>query len=78
MSPEPRYALREGQGTSEPEKVSYIKPLSSEQMKVILEFVVKSAQTETEMKRSMYTNWIAIIAAVISACTAIFVAILKK
>jgi len=66
-----RYALRGGGDTSEPEKVSYIEPLATDRMELLIEFVLQMAEHEKTDARNFATNWIAVVASVLSAFAAI-------
>lgn len=66
-----RYALREGGDTSEPDKVSYIKPLETDRMELLINFVLQMAEHEKSDARNSATNWVAVIAAVVSALAAL-------
>jgi hypothetical protein len=72
-----RYAQYEAKKGEEPETVSYIAPVSVEKLRLLLDFVLKMAEHEKESTRSWATNGIAAVAAVLSAATAIWVAVLK-
>ncbi len=72
-----RYAQREGGDTAEPEQISHIAPLSDDRIKLLVDFVRTSASEEVESSRRLWAIWVAACAAVVSAATAILVAILK-
>jgi len=70
-----RYAQREGGDTRDPEEVSYIEPLSTEKLSLLLDFVLKMAGHEKIDIRTRITGIVAILAAILSAATAVFVAL---
>jgi hypothetical protein len=72
-----RYAQREGADTEDPEEISYIAPLSPERLKLLIDFVVQSAEAERASRRAWVTNTISMCAAIIAAIAAITVAVLK-
>ena len=72
-----RYAQREGKDTVEPDKVSYIEPLSTNKISLLLEFVQNMAEHENLDQRLWRQNSVAVAAAVVSAVTAVIVAIIK-
>lgn len=69
-----RYAQRGGEDTSEPEKISYIEPLSTEQLRLIIDFVQQSAEAERAGRRAWITNTVSTLAAFVAAGAAIFAA----
>ncbi|MBC8037900.1 MAG: hypothetical protein H7X89_11865 [Rhizobiales bacterium] len=72
-----RYAQREGGDTKEPEQISYIAPLDGDRIRLLVDFVRASASDEVESRRRLWAVWIAAGAAVVSALTAILVALLS-
>lgn len=72
-----RYALREGEDTNEPDEVSYIKPLETGQVEMLLNFVVKMVEYEKSDTRARWSSWIAVGAAIVSAGAAIIVAVVS-
>ena len=72
-----RYAQREGGDTSEPEQISYIAPLGDERIKLLVDFVRTLASEEVESRRRLWGIWVSTGAAVVSAVTAILVALMK-
>lgn len=72
-----RYAQREGGDTSEPEKISYIEPLTTENINLLLDFVLKMTEHEKTDKRVNITSGLAVSAAIVSAAAAILVAFQK-
>jgi hypothetical protein len=72
-----RYAQREGEGTVDPEQVSYIEPLSPERLELVLNFVLQMAEQETRERHNRTTNYVAVGAAIVSAATAIIVAVIS-
>lgn len=73
-----RYAQRESADTSDPEEVSYIEPLSTERLRLIIEFVQQSAEAERSGRRAWIANTISVVAAVIAAGAAVFVVVIKN
>ena len=71
-----RYALREGGSTSDPEQVSYITPLSTDQLKLLIDFVQQSAEAERTGRIALISNTIAVAAAIVAAGAAIATALL--
>ena len=71
-----RYAQRDHQGKPD-QRVSYIPPLETEKIRLLQDFVLKSAEDERIRKRTIIGNGIAAGAAVVSAVTAIVVALMK-
>lgn len=72
-----RYAQREGGDTEDPDRISYIKPLSPERLQLIINFVTQSAEAERASRRAWVTNSISMSAAIIAAVAAVAVAVLK-
>jgi hypothetical protein len=70
-----RYAQRDHYGQRE--EVTDIVPLDTEKIRIIYDFIHKSAEDERTRWRAMVGNSIAVTAAVISALTAVVVAYLK-
>lgn len=73
-----RYAQRDGVDTSDPDQISYIAPLSSERLELIINFVTQSADAEHASRRAWVTNSISMTAAIIAAVSALAVAVLKE
>jgi hypothetical protein len=73
-----RYAQREGGNTVEPEQVSYIAPLTTDKLQMLVDFVKHAAEREQEMSLRMLSNGIAVLAALVSAASAIFIAFAKS
>ena len=71
-----RYAKRPDYGA--PEKGTQIDPISPQEIETILEFVLRAVQMERDSVRAKWTNWIAVLAAVASAMTAIIVAVIMN
>ena len=71
-----RYAQREGGGTSDPDQVSYIEPLSNERLKLLIDFVLQSAEEERAGKRATVSNSISVAAAIVAAIAAIIASII--
>ncbi len=72
-----RYAQREGSDTAEPEKISYIKPLETDKIQLLLDFVLKMTEHEKIDSRTEATQNLSKIAITVSSLTAIFVAVTK-
>lgn len=70
-----RYALRTDYGQKE--ESTDILPLKTEEVRLIYDFVLKSADDEKARHRMFIGNSIAVGAAIVSAATAILVAYLK-
>jgi hypothetical protein len=70
-----RYALRTEYGPVE--RSTKIPPLPVESVKLAYDFILRSADDERSARRTFVGNTIAVTAAVVSAFTAIIVAILK-
>jgi hypothetical protein len=71
-----RYALR--QDFTRKEYRSLIPPLPPEMIKLIYDFILKSADDERSRRRSLASNSIAVTAAIVSAFTAIYVATIRE
>jgi len=72
-----RYVQREGGDTADPEEVSFIDPLTTERLKLIIDFIQRAAEAERSGRRSWITNSISVAAAIIAAAAAIFVSFIK-
>jgi hypothetical protein len=72
-----RYAQREGGDTADPDQISYIAPLSSERLQLVINFVTQSAEAERAGRRAWITNSISMFAAIIAAGSAVTVAVIK-
>jgi hypothetical protein len=70
-----RYAQKKGGDTSDPEEVSYIKPLDVEKLKLVVDFVVHAAEHEHTVMQTRRTNAAAVAAALISSVAAIAAAV---
>lgn len=69
-----RYAQREGDSTGDPEQTSYIAPIDSEKLKLLLDFILKMTEHEKTDHRTRWSNALAIVTAIFSAITSILVA----
>jgi hypothetical protein len=72
-----RYAQKEGGDTSDPEEVSYIAPLGTDKLQLLINFVVQSAEQEIATRRARLTSGVAIVAAIIAAAAAVVAALLR-
>ncbi|QQP88763.1 hypothetical protein IGS68_22540 [Skermanella sp. TT6] len=72
-----RYAQKEGGDVNDPEEVSYIEPLDTNKLQLLITFVLQSAEQERTSRRAFTTNFISIAAAIIAATAAVTTAILK-
>lgn len=63
-----RYALRDGGDTQEPNKISYIEPMTTDRIELLINFVLNMAEHEKSDIRNKSSNMIAVIASVLSAC----------
>jgi hypothetical protein len=79
-----RYAQRDGGDVKDPDQQSYIRPLVPDQLKVIIDFVLKMAEHEVrrvEQQQSrinnLRANFVAVGAATIAAIAAIIAAVLR-
>ena len=72
-----RYAQREGEDTRDPEQVSYIKPLDTEKMKMLLEFVHRMTEQEKAGRRGWFANIVSIVAVIVSASAVVIAATIK-
>jgi len=72
-----RYAQRD-QKDKPDQRISYIPPLANDDIRLLHEFVLKSAEAEKARGLALITNGIAAAAAVVSAGTAILVAYLTS
>ena len=72
-----RYAQREGGDIGDPEQISYIAPLPTERLKLIIDFVVHSAEAERASRRAWVVNTVSMTAAIVAATAAVTVALLK-
>lgn len=72
-----RYAQRKDGETEQLPQVSHFPVLSEAQLLSLIEFLVKLSSVETTLHTSRRTAEIAVVAAVISAFTAIVVALVK-
>jgi hypothetical protein len=78
-----RYAQRDGGDVRDPDQQSYIKPLAPDQLKVIIDFVLKMAEQEARqieqqqsLRNNLRANFVAVGAAMIAATAAIIAALL--
>ena len=72
-----RYAQRKDGDTDHPPKVSYFPVLSEDQVISLIEFLVRLSSLETTVRSSKRGIYIAVLASIVSAATAIIVAVLK-
>lgn len=72
-----RYAQKDGK-TPPDARISYIEPLSTDKLRLLQEFVLRSAEDERAGRRAVIGNSIAVTAAVISAAAAVYVGFLKN
>lgn len=72
-----RYALRRGSDLGEAERVIDVPPLSREQLKMVLDFVQQSAESERLTGRTLLTGSISSFAALVAAGAAITAALMK-
>ena len=72
-----RYAQREGGEIEEPKQASYIAPLNKDKLDLLITFILKMTEHEKFDKRGKLTSGIAMAAALLSAATAVVVALLK-
>ena len=68
-----RYAQKKGGDISDPEEVSYIDPLDTDKLQLLITFVTHSAEQEMATRRA----WVTVVAAIIAATSAILTALLK-
>jgi MbtH protein len=72
-----RYAHKD-HGTQPDARISYIEPLSTDKLRLLQEFVLKSAEDERAGKRAIIGYSIAVTAAIISAIAALYAALLNE
>jgi hypothetical protein len=70
-----RYALRKGTDIDEREKVIDVPPLTADQLKLVLDFVVGMAEAERVTDRTFWSGLVSVAAAVIAAGVAVFASI---
>lgn len=68
-----RYAQREGGDTADPSKLSYIRELDREHIKMLIDFVSQSSEREKAGRRA----WTTVTSAIIAAASALIVALIK-
>jgi hypothetical protein len=66
-----RCAQKEGDDTSDPEEVSYITPLETDKLQLLINFVTHSAEQEMATRRAWLTSGVAVAAAIIAAIGAV-------
>ena len=72
-----RYSQRKGGKTSEPRRVSHIPPLSAEQLRMLLDYVLHAAEAEARGDSAQKTNFITLMASSVAALAAITAAVLS-
>jgi hypothetical protein len=60
-----------------PSRSLSIEPLSPERLELVLNFVLQMAEQETRERHNRTTNYVAVGAAIVSAATAIIVAVIS-
>jgi hypothetical protein len=73
-----RYAQRRDGDTEHPPQVSAFPVLSESQVIALIDFLVRVSTLETSVRSSTRSMYVAVAAAVISAATAVIVALLKS
>jgi len=73
-----RYAGRTGDDLGEGERAIDVPPLSKDHLKLILDFVQQTAESEQLNRRTMITGSIAMLAALVAASSALGVALMKS
>jgi hypothetical protein len=73
-----RYAQRKDGVTDQPPQVSAFPVLSESQVIALIDFLVRVSTLESSVRASTRNMYIAVAASVISACTAVIVALLKS
>jgi len=71
-----RYARRQDGDTDHPPKVSYLPPLSSDEVIALIDFLVRISTLEKTVSSSRKTMIVAVVSAIISATAAIAVSLL--
>jgi hypothetical protein len=73
-----RYAQRKGGDTDQPPQVSAFPVLSESQVIALIDFLVRVSTLESSVRTSSRNMYIAVAASIISAATAVIVALLKS
>ena len=72
-----RYAQREGSDTDDPDELSGIEPVSNDKLRTLNDFILKMSEQERSARISVVSNSVSVTAAIISAATAVAVALIK-
>lgn len=61
----------------DPDEVSFIKQLDNDKLKLLIDFIMRSVEQERVTQRTVWSNYIAVSAAIVAAVTAVATAFLK-
>jgi hypothetical protein len=66
-----RYAQRKGEDVTDPDQISYIKPLGNDKLQLLINFVSQAAANELDSRRAWISNSVAVLAAIVAAVSAV-------